>query len=347
MMLRRACTVASVVLVFACSEDGRPPGVVGSQGGEGSDPSGGGDNGAGAAGAGSPGSGGDEGGGAASGGAGGSAEGGADDGGGFGGWPLGGATNVPIPDSICAREIAWGDGTSIDLSGGGDDEFSAITPDELTIVWHVGGTFYYADRDSDSDAFGAPGTVPAGFNQLTVSPDGLRLVGMLTADGHAGEIARASRADAFDGSIDQGPYTDINALVLTEPEPTLLADPVFSPDETRVYFTFRINIQVKQTIHESTFPWNTGNSVLGADLISEGNYRRVPTGATNDGFTLFYWDQVDDQQKVAFRAVDGGTFDYIEQLGDRRGAQPNGDCSRLYYSSDDGGDLDLMVAEPE
>ena len=83
---------------------------------------------------------------------------------------------------------------------------------------------------------------------------------------------------------------------------------------------------------------------LAEELRGAGNDRLRPTGVSNDEYTIFLWDAAEGTALAARRNPQTGEVDAWDELGEVRGATPNADCSRLYYSAADAS-LDLFVAD--
>jgi hypothetical protein len=245
-----------------------------------------------------------------------------------------------------------------------DESFRSVTPDELAIAWFApeadGGSdlvIHYSSRVDIVDPFNPIRTIPPGAyanEGLALSADGLNLVVVLSDRSGFTQYSRNSRDEPF---FDEP--SDVQFL-LHRFDGTFfdftVADPVFSSDGLTFYYS-RVPDDVAQasynthsTIFSSTrepgASWPDATPVLGDAIAAHCEKRRRVTGISSDGLTLFYWDEFSDTQRAAFRETSDDPFDTAIDLGDRPGAQPNADCTHLYYSGPtDGSDTDLVVAE--
>lgn len=62
-----------------------------------------------------------------------------------------------------------------------------------------------------------------------------------------------------------------------------------------------------------------------------------PTGVSKDLRTLFFWDDVRGVERAAFRAGPGCGFTTVVDLGPLPGAQPNDECTALYFADPQNG----------
>jgi hypothetical protein len=237
----------------------------------------------------------------------------------------------------------------------------AITPDELTIAWTaVTGSVpsvLVADRALPSDPFGTPIVIPMGSGfyaaeKVALSPDGLRLV-IVRMDYRAyGVITRASRSVAFAAAPTDGDLNLVNSSGINGELAVRLDDPLIGAHDQTFYYSTTggglLNTIVASSRPDNTSPWPNGTVLraTGNALQRSNTARRRPSGIAADDRTLFYWDEVDSLEKAAWRSWPTGTFDHLETLGAFRGAVPNANCDKLYYSAATaaGGGLDLYVA---
>jgi hypothetical protein len=273
------------------------------------------------------------------------------------GEPQGGATpTAGSPDSgpllvpLC-QHAGWGSGTRLPLSSPDDDVLRGVTPDGLTLLFTAGGRFYVAERTAASAAFGESMEVASGlgFDSVTVSADGLTLVGA-TASGFRA-IARATRQDAFGTEPDDLAFLRFNAAVIGNPTNEVALEPLLAMNDATLVYSFvsPSNDDERPTLFASEWlgDWSFGQALAGERLLwAHGGARRKATGLSSDGLTLFYRDEVEGEFRSAWRERPSGEFDTFESLGDWASAAPNGDCTRLYYSADDGDGtgVDLFVA---
>jgi hypothetical protein len=329
-MRRLVSLLALVALAGACSEESGPPPINPS--------SGPGGNGAG----GNAGGGGDS-----AGGGGGHATGGH---GGAGGGQAGAGGGPDLP--MCAYFDWEATGKDPLIATAADDQLGSLSVDVLTIAWMTpNGDVHVAERGSPGSAFGAGATLPAaggwyGVGRVALSPDGLRIV-VISSDGERfGELTRASTADLFAGTPDEGPFAAINASVGGGES---LADPIISSDDGRLYYS-RHGGGVTSTIHWATHaqpddPWALGGALSEAELQMTNGDRRIPTGIAPDGRSLFYWDESTSLLRMAIRASVAAPFTMFGDVGATfEHAVPSADCATLYYT--DAASQDITYADP-
>ena len=75
--------------------------------------------------------------------------------------------------------------------------------------------------------------------------------------------------------------------------------------------------------------------VPSVDLVATnaGDLVPRPTGMSKDMRTLFFYDEAKKVERAAFRAGPGCAYTTVVDLGDRPGAQPNADCTALYFAA--------------
>lgn len=259
----------------------------------------------------------------------------------------------PAPAPVCARSARFGSGELIPLSTSGDDLFESVTPDGLALVFALDRRFYLAERADAAAAFGAPVEVAAGleFDSVSLSADGLRLVGA-GPQGFA-ELTRAARTTAFSSAADDTAFVAFNAAVNGTPTDETAVEPLLGMNDTLLVYSFvsPSTEGPRPTLFASAWlgAWSFGTALPGRErLWADGQLRRVATGLSSDGLTLFYRDEVAGEFRRAWRLRETSDFDAFESLGDLSRAAPADACRHLYYSAagPDGG-LDLFVAEAE
>jgi hypothetical protein len=245
----------------------------------------------------------------------------------------------PEGGALCDPGATWGTPTAVLTTGAADATlFGGVTPDELTLAWasSAGGTVtaWYADRGTTGASFGAPQALSATFGALaldrvSISADGLHIVGAL-GDG-SGFVAarRSSRSGAFD-TDDTGAYV---GLTNAEGPKSTFATPLLEPDGARFGYLLTSST-TDAVLHESTNgpPWLPGIAQSAAALSRSGGSYRRPSGESLDALALFYWDEVSTTEKLATRPDVSLPFTAFIDLGPLTNAAPTSTCKRVYYS---------------
>lgn len=257
---------------------------------------------------------------------------------------------VPGP-SLCKANMTLGAPSTV-VSTNGDDRFSAITRDELTIAWVIPsdtsvGTLQIADRASTGDAFGAPHS-PAGtvaLDGVSLTPDGLTLLAIGTNRREFLVFKRIDRTEAF-VAADASHYAKLVAALAPQEK---VGDPVFATDEQRIVYSVyggSSNDTVRYATRLSlSTAFDVGGAYAYAELRTENGKRRRPTGMDRDFETMFYWDEVSQTEKLGrMQGTAAVGFYAVHDVGARPSAQPNEDCSRIYYGAAGAGGNDVVAA---
>ena len=260
------------------------------------------------------------------------------------------------PQGLCLPTSVWTGPTKLPFSLGGE-LLAAITPDERTLaVYRVSGPsgeLSVFDRDDDGVSFAEPKLVEPGTpvrpSRAALSPDGLSLV-LLGADWRSFVIMeRASRTESFVPSDDASPaaaaFAKLNAEGAALGPDDAFDDPTFGADGKSFLYsvlpgggrTLRISSKDAQGV------WQVGSPLDDCELQSYGDGKsRRPSGLSADGRTLFYFDEVRNMARAAFRGAPTGLFTSFVDLGQRIAPQPNATCERLYSSRLEGGATDVV-----
>lgn len=271
----------------------------------------------------------------------------------------GGARSGPPVIALCDQPLTLGEATRLDISTSSDDLLGAVTPDELVIAWIVVEastvTMYYASRTNSDEPFGAASTllIDAAPDPIALSPDGLRAL-FVDADRRGfSSVTRSSVEEPFGdpGKMDLELLEPDTAQL---PEDEAYADPVLAPTDLSLYFSRfgggrTMTLFVSDRFSELDF-WPQARAVpVSAALQANGANRLRPTGISADRQTLFLWNDAEQDELVATADPATGGFEAPESLGALRGATPNADCTRIYYSTATAGDesVELYVGELE
>jgi hypothetical protein len=345
----------AALFIGACSDADRPGGATGPTGGTSTkpDPSDGGDGSAGTpiGSGGTTGEAGESGtagqpdaaGGANEAGASGAAGAGGEAGAGGGFW------EEPYPEPTCldSGEGELSGAVKLGISTPDADQFGSITADELVIAWTVvtgeDVALHYARRDSVDDEFGDARTldIDAATDSVALSADGLRVVYVNADRKGFTQLVRAAVDEAFE-TVDSRDFSPIAEAAQQFADDEYVGDPVLGPDDLRFFYS-RYGADRSETLlgtlRFSKFaPWPAGTELnVESSLEAKDGDRQRPTGVSLDGQTLFLWDSANASQRVALLSHETFSYDVAFELGDVRGAAPNGTCSRIYYDQD--GDL--------
>ena len=249
--------------------------------------------------------------------------------------------DVRLPDpSVCDPKMTLGAPAPV-VSTNADDRFGAISADELTVAWTVpsGGsaTLQIADRASTSEAFGAPHSPSelVALDGVALAPSGLTLVAIATNSRAFLVFQRESRTEPF--VLGEASAYDPLASALEPSEK--VGDPVFAyGDQVLVYSVYGTSSgSSDDTVRYATrlssgSPWDAAGALAFPELRAQGSLRRRPSGVGNDFQTLFFFDEISGTQKLG-RFAGTVAFHEIHDLGARAFAQPNGDCTRVYYGA--------------
>jgi hypothetical protein len=261
-----------------------------------------------------------------------------------------------LPDASppgCDPAADWGPPTVISsLSTAQDDLFGAVTSDELTLAWiDASGQVHVADRASVSEAFADTDviTLPSDYQAtdgVAVSPNGLSIVvGQTNHKGFA-QLDRAARGQSFSRAPDTTPFQTVNIYAQTMVAAEWIGAPVWSADGSTFWYTVYYEGSYSflyESMRAASDPWPVGNVTQFDAQFDPSVVVRKVTGASSDGRTLFFWEPATSTEVAASRYQ--GIWLQVASQGDRRGAQPNADCSRLYFSQAGAAGLDLFVAE--
>src|SRR6478735_3648582 len=246
----------------------------------------------------------------------------------------------------CARLPAWSGATRVSgVSTEANETLLAMTPDELDLAFLRDGALFVAHRPSTSASFssGTPVTIPVGFSAAqgaALSADGLRLLLVSDPDQKKlGELTRASRESGFSTTIDTSAFAAINQesnftrRVYAWPSISLGDDQLIFSSSLDAASTVVVSSRTESGVFSA--PRSFGSGLLDG---SDGK-RRLPTGVSADGRTLFYFNEESGEEEARWREnnrSESPLYDMLS-LGARRNAVPNAGCTRLY--STDNGDV--------
>jgi hypothetical protein len=242
------------------------------------------------------------------------------------------------PPGACAPDMMLGSAQAQDV-GVADITLLAMTSDELSVAFTTGSgdtlVLHVSDRGTtQADFTEVSVTVPAGYDAksgVSLASDGSRL--LLVGEDHASfaELSRAKRGTAFEGDVDTTPYAKLNSLKAMSGHS--LGWPVLSSDGKDLYFVSYFGQALVTQSHlgqDGAFDYGTEIDpfTLGGP---PGEYKLL-SGLSSDQRAIFFFDEVTQHAMALFRSRDGAPFYDPLDLGARRGAVPNKDCSRVYSS---------------
>ncbi len=268
-------------------------------------------------------------------------------GGSSGGTPaeLGGsAGKAPTVPAVCDPLATWSAATSVaSVSSGASETLLALSPDELDLAFLRDGALYVAHRTAAGASFstGSALAIPTGWSAAhgaSLSADGKRLLLVSDPDQKKlGEWTRPNRESAFSGAIDTRAFATVNQD--SDYTGKVYASPTISAGDDQLFFNSSF-LDADSTIVVSS---RTGTGAWSAPrTLSAGTFdgggpgkRRLPTGVSADGRTLFYFNEESADEEARWRAtssVNSPLYDMLS-LGARRGAAANSACNRRYFTA--------------
>jgi len=258
----------------------------------------------------------------------------------------------PSVPAACDQLSRWSSAAPVTgITSTASEKLLALTPDELDLAFLRDGALYVAHRSKTSAAFesGSALTIPAGFSAAhgaSLSADGRRLVLVSDPDQkQLGEWTRASREVAFSGPVDTNAFSVINQD--SDFTGKIYASPIVSATDDQLFFNSSFedrDSQIVVSTRTSTGTWSAPRTLSAGIFDGGAGQRRLPTGVSADGRTLFYFNEESGEEEARWRAANSVNSPLYEQLslGARRGATPNSACNRLYFENN--GDI---VAETD
>ena len=246
------------------------------------------------------------------------------------------------PAPTCDPTRGWNTGVKITSSTLGVDALEAVTGSESVLAWITpsDGVIHYVGRDFPQDPWGAEQTLPgsglASGQKVALSSDGLYLYALAASKRSIQVFTRSSRADPF-----TGPGTATAADLNTEGSALTgganFSDLVIGTSSTALILRIEGGSSPGLRLSTRVLPTDTWATTTAFAPQSEfdvvaGKARR-PTGLSTDRRALFYFDEVTAHQKVAYFDYDATLATQFTDMGVIGGAQPNEDCTVLYYDA--------------
>lgn len=273
-------------------------------------------------------------------------EGGAGDGGMGTELEIGGAP-VQAPPGVCDPVMKLGKAQTQDV-GVPAPILLSMTADERSVAFTTGAddllALHVADRASASGEFtDRLVTLPEGFEAksgVALSSDGLELVVVMSDHSGFATLSRGSRSEAFAGDADPTAFVPINRQKPMSGKS--VGWPVLSNDGKTLYFVSYFGASlVRQSERDEHGVFDGGTAIDEFTLGGEEGAYRLINGVSSDQRAIFFFDQATSHQMALFRSAPGAPFYDLLDLGERRGATPNTDCSLVYSSIGSG-----LVAQP-
>jgi hypothetical protein len=214
----------------------------------------------------------------------------------------------------------------------------AMSSDELSMAFTTGSddslALHVADRATVDAAFSElTVSLPDGYQAakgVALSGDGRRLVIVRDDSSGFAELSRSARATAFGAEPDETRFAKINALKPMSGES--VGWPVLSSDGTALYFvSYFGQARVKQSELEAGV-FSIGQSIDEFTLGGAIGEHKLLSGISDDQRAIFFFDQATSHATALFRSRPDAPFYEPLDLGERQGAAPNKDCSRVYSS---------------
>lgn len=284
------------------------------------------------------------------------------------------APSAPVGDA--SVPVCWGMSWSAgdvfaSASTSADDTLGSISGNDLNIAWLAVSAdagndrvIHYANRHYPTDPFPSamlldPGTEADLDAGIALSADGLRLIVVQPDRKGFTEYSRDDAEEPFTTPPSDTQFDKLNTQISHYlPPGALCGDPVLSADDLTFYFSvygfddssgdyggYASNRSIYSLTRIPYVEWLAPGvevqALQGDPIEAHCSSRRRPTGISADQLTLFYWDELSNSARAAFRPSIDEPFTGAVELGDRAFAQPSPDCTTLYYS----GSGDVFTAD--
>jgi hypothetical protein len=239
----------------------------------------------------------------------------------------------------CDPDHAWGAPTGLVLTPTASfARFSGVAASELTIAWtEADGTVYIADRAITSDPFGTGQPVGLGstmlaMDRVALSADGQTLIAVTADQSTLVGFNRSGAGFAWE-PLPSGQFANLAAM--SGEAGGTFSEPVMGADDATLFFLFTPAGGVP-VLNESTYDsinraWAGAVEFPDAQLAStDATHRRRPTGASSDGLTLFFYDEVMGIERGAWRSTRDAAFEQFVDLPGLDEAAPTASCATLY-----------------
>jgi hypothetical protein len=260
----------------------------------------------------------------------------------------------PPAAPLCELSSGWSPVARVaSVPAAGFGAFAGISASELTVAWRTtSGAISVADRASRSEDFGPASLVDTGSAALADDRAALDSAGTILYLVRADRstflaFERSPGATTWSASL---PNLFANVAAMTADGGGTLSEPVLGADGVSLYYLVTLAGSVPG-LFESTWDapdhvWRTGVALANPELSSvDATHRRRPTGASSDGLTLFFFDEVAGTERAAWRDYPASVFTSFADLPGVPEAAPNARCGTLYYQATDATGGGVFIAQ--
>jgi hypothetical protein len=246
--------------------------------------------------------------------------------------------NMP---GVCDPEMKLGEPQAQDVGVSGAT-LLAMSSDELSVVFTTGAdetlALHVGDRASvEADFSVQTVSLPVGYaasQGVALSGDARKLVVVRDDGSGFAELSRDARPGSFGDQPDETRFAKINGLRPMSGES--VGWPVLSSDGQALYFvSYFGQARVKQSALEAG-EFSIGEPIDEFTLGGALGEHKLLSGISADQRAIFFFDQATSHAMALFRSRPDAPFYEPLDLGERQGATPNQDCSRIYSSTGSG-----------
>jgi hypothetical protein len=220
--------------------------------------------------------------------------------------------------------------------------FGGVASAGLTVAWtRTDGSVAVADRATETSSFQPVNIAPMEQLQadarLALDPGGTLLLGVAQSGSSFAMLQRPNTKMLWKSASPAafGAISDAVAQAgATMSEPVLAA----SGDAFFYLVTPAAGAPAiyESTLDTSTGQWKAGVALPNPELAStDATHRRRPTGASSDDRTLFFFDEMAQVERAAWRDDPASPFHTFQDIAIAPEAAPNGECSLLYFKAHD------------
>jgi hypothetical protein len=265
-----------------------------------------------------------------------------------------GADSGPILQSpgLCSPDAHWAPLDRIEsIAPANFARLGGVSGDELSLAFtSPTGDAYVADRSSPGAAFDPPVLVNDSSTRLAVDrialgPTGMAMIA-IAADRHSFlGFERTDRGQVWAPTAGLE-FTQVRMLPEGGAE---ISNPVFGGDKRSLFFI--LTSYGKASLYESRWDmvqrgWGAPAKLANPELDSPDlAHLRRPTGASADGHTLFFFDEVSSLERGAWRDSATSPFVFFADVGSFAEATPSSACDTLYHQRVDDTGIRVFLAD--